>query len=179
MVRIRRSQSRRTVGRLMQQRLDRHLNLADISVADALQELAEAGELRPTIGRMAQRLGIEPSRASRMTASAIRAGLVRRIASQSDGRRSQVELTREGSKALEMTRRFRMRFFAQLMSDWSDRECVEFGQLLIRFTDSLPSGLGNEVRDQKQARPSNPKPLTTEGNASSIRSRSVSKLKRQ
>lgn len=152
MVRIRRSQSRRTLGRLLQQRLERHLNLADISVADALQELAEAGELKPTIGQMAKRLGIEPSRASRMTAAAIRAGLVRRIASQSDGRRSHVEPTNEGSKALEMMRRFRMSFFARLMADWSDRECSEFGRLLIRFTDSLPSGFHKEIRGQAAIR---------------------------
>ena len=139
----------------MQQRLDRELNLAAVSVADALQELAEAGEQRPTIGQMAQRLGIEPSRASRMTAAAIRARLVRRIASQSDGRRSHLELTREGSKALQMIRRFRIRFFAQLMSDWSDEECAEFGQLLIRFTDLLPSGSGKEVTKRKQRLPAN------------------------
>lgn len=152
MVRIRRSQNRRTIGRLLQQRVDRHLNLAHISVADALQELAEAGEQKPTIGRMAKRLGIEPSRASRMTAAAIRAGLVRRIASQSDGRRSHVELTSQGSKALEIMRQFRMRFFAQLMSDWSDHECAEFGRLLIRFTDSLPSTFDSESRGQFRSR---------------------------
>lgn len=179
MVRIRRSQSRRTIGRLMRQRLDGHLNLAALSVADALQELVEAGEQMPTIGRMAKRLGIEPSRASRMTAAAIRAGLVRRIASQSDGRRSHVELTSEGSKALEMVRRFRMKFFAQLMADWSDRECAEFGRLLIRFTDSLPSRFGNEDREQKQRRPSSPKPLKTKGNTLRLRSRRVPKPKRQ
>src|SRR5262249_20020806 len=157
MERIRRSQSRRTIGRLMQQRLDRDLNLAAVSVADALQELADAGEQRPTIGQMAQRLGIEPSRASRMTAAAIRAGLVRRIASQSDGRRSHIELTRDGLKALETIQRFRMKFFDQLMSHWSDRECAEFGRLLIRFTDLLPSGLGKDATRGKQRLSPNPK----------------------
>jgi DNA-binding MarR family transcriptional regulator len=156
MVRIRRSQSRRTIGRFMQQRLDRHLNLAEVAVADALQELAEAGEQRPSIGQMAQRLGIEASRASRMTAAAVRAGLVRRIASQADGRSSHLELTPEGSKALEMIQRFRMKFFAQLMSEWSDQECAEFGRLLIRFTDLLPSGFSTEATEQKQRRPANP-----------------------
>lgn len=139
----------------MQQRLDRHLNPAEVAVADALQELAEAGAQRPTVGLMAQRLGIEPSRASRMTAGAIHAGLVRRIASQTDGRSSHLELTPEGSKALEKIQRFRMRFFAQLMSEWSDQECAEFGRLLIRFTDLLPSGFGNEAMKQKHTR-SNP-----------------------
>ena len=153
MVRIRRSQSRRTIGQLMRQRLGGRLNLAHVSVADALQELAEIGEPRPTIGSMAQTLGIDPSRASRMTTAAIRAGLVRRIASQSDGRSSQLELTSDGSKALELVREFRLKFFAQLMSGWSDWECAEFGRRLIRFTDSLPGVFAAGVQRTKRPTP--------------------------
>ena len=149
MVRIRRSQSRRTIGQLMRQRLGGRLNLANVSVADALQELAEIGDPRPTIGSMAQTLGIDPSRASRMTTAAIRAGLVRRIASQSDGRSSHLKLTSDGSKALELVREFRLKFFAQLMSGWSDWECAEFGRLLIRFTDSLPGVFAAGVQRTK------------------------------
>ena len=149
MVRIRRSQSRRTIGQLMRQRLGGRLNLANVSVADALQELAEIGDPRPTIGSMAQTLGIDPSRASRMTTAAIRAGLVRRIASQSDGRSSHLELTSDGSKALELVREYRLKFFAQLMFGWSDRECAEFGRLLIRFTDSLPGVFGTSAGVQR------------------------------
>ena len=151
MVRIRRSQSRRTIGHLMRQRLGPHINLGNIAVADALQELAETGDQEPTIGRMAERLGIDPSRASRMTAGAIRVGFVKRIASQSDGRRSHLELTSEGLKALGTTRRFRTSFFAHLMSDWSARDCAEFAKLLIRFTESLPGAFGTKAhRRQKK-----------------------------
>jgi hypothetical protein len=71
MVRIRRSQSRRTIGHLMRQRLGRRINLGGIAVADALQKLSETDDQEPTIGRMAERLGIDPSRARRMTAGAI------------------------------------------------------------------------------------------------------------
>ncbi len=145
MVRIRRSQSRRTIGHLMRQRLGRQINLGNIAVADALQDLAEAGAPEPTIGQMADRLGIDPSRASRMTAGAIRAGFVKRIASQSDGRRSHLELTSEGLKSLEITRRFRTSFFAHLMSGWSARDCAEFAKLLIRFTESLPGALSTKA----------------------------------
>lgn len=152
MVRIRRSQSRRTIGRLMKQKFGAGLNLANISIADALQELSQIGDQRPTIGSMAQTLGIDPSRASRMTAAAIRAGFVKRIASQSDGRSSHLELTTEGRKALELTRRFRLRFFGQLLSGWSDRECAEFGRLLIRFTDSLPGVSSDPVQATKAKR---------------------------
>lgn len=121
----------------MRQKLGPSINLTDIAVADALQELAGAGVPQPTIGEMAERLGIEPSRASRMTAGALRAGLVKRVASQSDGRRSHLSITAKGLRALETTRKFRMAFFAQLMAEWSDQDCVEFAELLIRFTDSL------------------------------------------
>ncbi|HKV38206.1 MAG TPA: MarR family winged helix-turn-helix transcriptional regulator [Blastocatellia bacterium] len=137
LVRIRRSQSRRSIGTLMQQKLGSPMRFADIGVADALQELLDAGVDQPTVGEMAERLGIEPSRASRMTASAVRAGLVKRIASQSDGRRSHLALTASGVTALETVRRFRVAFFAQLMSGWADQDRSEFARLLTRFTDSL------------------------------------------
>jgi DNA-binding MarR family transcriptional regulator len=137
MVRIRRSQSRRSIGKLMQQKLGSSINLADIAVVDALQELADAGEEQPTIGNMAEKLGIEPSRASRMTTGALRAGLVKRIASQADGRRSHLAITPKGLKALETIQKFRIMVFSQLMSEWSDRNCEQFAELLIRFTDSL------------------------------------------
>lgn len=137
MVRIRRSQSRRTIGRLMQRELGPKLNLSDIFVADALDELAESGVQRPTVGTMAERLGIEPSRASRMVTSAIEAGLVKRLASQSDGRRSYLNLTKAGRKALATVRQFRMAFFCRILSPWSDRDCAEFAAFLTRFTDSL------------------------------------------
>jgi hypothetical protein len=109
---------------------------------------------------MAERLGIEQSRVSRMTASAIRARLVKRIASQSDGRRSHVELTSEGFKALEIVRRFRTAVFAQIMSDWSDRECLEFGNLLIRFTDSLADVFGTDTIPQDRRRSRRPGGIT-------------------
>jgi DNA-binding MarR family transcriptional regulator len=137
MVRIRRSQSRRTIGRLMQRQLGQNLNFGNIFVADALDELAESGVEQPTVGTIAERLGIEPSRVSRMVTDAIVAGIVKRHASQLDGRRAHLELTKDGRKALATVRRFRITFFSQIVSDWSDQDCVEFAALLTRFTDSL------------------------------------------
>jgi DNA-binding MarR family transcriptional regulator len=150
MVRIRRSQSRRTIGRLMQRELGPRLNLSDIFVADALDELAESGVQRPTVGTMAKRLGIESSRASRMATSAIKAGLVKRLASQSDGRRSCLELTKSGRKALVTVRQYRITFFNTILSTWSDQECAEFSAFLTRFTDSLKdAGAKLSVRSEK------------------------------
>jgi DNA-binding MarR family transcriptional regulator len=152
MVRIRRSQSRRTIGRLMQRELGLTLNLSDIFVADALDELAESGVQGPTVGTMAARLGIEPSRASRMVTSAIEAGLVKRLASQSDGRRSYLELTKTGRKALATVRQFRIAFFYRILSAWSDHDCAQFAAFLTRFTGSLKDAGGKldlSVRSEK------------------------------
>jgi DNA-binding MarR family transcriptional regulator len=143
MVRIRRSQGRRTVGQLMQRRLGKEMNFSNIFVADALDELAEAGVEQPTVGTMAECLGIEPSRASRMVADAIAAGLVKRHASQLDGRRAHLELTKDGGTALATVRRFRIAFFSRIVADWSDQDCVEFARLLTRFTDSLKDAATN------------------------------------
>jgi DNA-binding MarR family transcriptional regulator len=138
MVRIRRSQSRRTIVRLMQRELGQRLNLAHIFVADALDEMCENSNEQPSVGKMAERLDIDPSRASRVVAGAIRAGFVKRIASQLDGRRAHLELTDNGRRALAATRRFRIMFFSKLMANWSDHDCAEFAKLLIRFTNPLP-----------------------------------------
>jgi len=114
------------------------LNLAHIFVADALDELCEHSDAPPNVGEVAVRLNIDPSRASRMVASAIRAGFAKRIASQVDGRRAHLALTADGRRALAAVRRFRIMFFSTLMANWSDDDCAELAKLLLKFTDSLP-----------------------------------------
>ena len=121
----------------MQRKLGQRLNLGHIFVADALDEMRENRDEQPSVGKVAERLGIDPSRASRMVAGAIRAGFVKRIASQLDGRRTHLDLTNDGRKALATVRRFRIRFFSKLTANWSDRDCAEFAKLLIRFTNPL------------------------------------------
>jgi DNA-binding MarR family transcriptional regulator len=122
----------------MQRKLGKRLNLGQIFVADALDEMRENRGEQPSVGKVAERLGIDPSRASRMVAGAIRAGFVKRIASQLDGRQTHLGLTNDGRKALATVRRFRIMFFSKLTANWSDRDCAEFAKLLIRFTNPLP-----------------------------------------
>lgn len=137
MVRIRRSQTRRTLGRLMQQELKPPVNLAHSFVVDALDEANGVAGDEPSVGGVAERLGIDPSRASRMVAGAIRAGYVKRVPSQADGRRSSLELTASGRKLLLTARRFRTQFFGKIMAGWSEQECTEFARLMTKFTDPL------------------------------------------
>jgi DNA-binding MarR family transcriptional regulator len=90
-----------------------------------------------TVGLVGERLGLDPSRASRLVAQAIQAGYVVRVASQADGRRIRLELTQEGHELAQAGHRFRQAVFGRLMSDWSDRDRQNFARLLTRFTDAL------------------------------------------
>jgi DNA-binding MarR family transcriptional regulator len=134
MVRIRRSQTRRTIGRWMERELGTRFNMAHSFVVDALDEASGDSGNEPSVGMVAEHLGVDPSRASRMVADAVRGGYVRRVASQVDGRRMCLELTGAGRKLLKTTSRFRRHFFSRVMAGWSENDCAEFARLLTKFT---------------------------------------------
>ncbi len=95
LVRIRRRQTGRALGRAAAASAapsGRPLDLAAAAVVDALDGPAASGEER-TVGFVADRLAVDPSRASRQVAAAVAAGYVRRAASPADGRRSVLELS--------------------------------------------------------------------------------------
>lgn len=133
MVRVRRSSRRRALGRAAQRESAPPLDLSLGEVVDAVEQAPA------TVGDVAVRLGIDPSRASRLTARAVRAGLLVRAASQADGRRIELELTDAGRCVARQMHSFRRRSFAAAMSDWTERERREFARLLTRFIDSLES----------------------------------------
>jgi DNA-binding MarR family transcriptional regulator len=137
MVRIRRSVTRRAIGRAMAQELSETLDPSMLLVLDAVEahDSDAAGEL--TVGRLAAQLGVDQSRASRMVQSAIKAGYLQRVASQIDGRSMRIELTAAARSIAERARRFRTAYFARLVSDWPDRDCHELARLLTAFTAAL------------------------------------------
>lgn len=137
LLRIRRSQSRRTVGRLALRELGPFANLRHVEVIIAVEEGSEGPGREVTVGLVGERLGLDPSRASRGVADAIRAGLVRRVASQVDGRRIRLELTESGQELAKASHGFRRAFYDRLMEGWSEAERAEFARLLGRFADRI------------------------------------------
>lgn len=135
MVRIRRSQTRRTIGRLIERELGTGFNMAHSFVVDALDEARSSLGEEPSVATVAEYLGVDPSRASRMVADAVRGGYVRRVASQADGRRMCLELTGAGRTLLRTASHFRRHFFSKKMTNWPDHDCVEFARLLTKFTE--------------------------------------------
>ena len=149
MVRIRRSQTRRAIGRLMERQLGTLFNIDHSFVVDALEDTRDVPGNEPSVGTVAEHLGVDPSRASRMVADAVRGGYVRRVASQADGRRACLELTAAGRKLLRTISSFRKRVFSNVMASWSESECAEFARLLAKFVEPLnPSDYNAAVTER-------------------------------
>jgi DNA-binding MarR family transcriptional regulator len=141
MIRIRRRQSRRTLLGMVAADGATPPDLEHVAVIDAVDEGMEMPGHEVTVGDIAQRLGIDPSRASRVVTAAIKAGYVRRVASQNDGRRICLELTDAGRQVTEHAHRTRQALYNRLLEDWSAADRTRFARLLTRFTDALLQSL--------------------------------------
>ena len=103
--------------------------LGDISEGLKNQEGGET-----TVGTVATRLGIDPSRASRLTTELIRKGLVRRGVSQEDARRAILEATTEGDRIVQAVRAFKFYTLGSFLKSWTKEEVSTFLPLLERFS---------------------------------------------
>jgi DNA-binding MarR family transcriptional regulator len=140
MIRIRRRQSRRALGKFAVQSMSGELDLQQIAVVDAVEEGAMSAQEGVTVGQVAERLGIDPSRASRLVSATINSGFIRRMASQQDGRRICLELTDAGRAVVTDAHRTRQALYGRLLDDWDPHDRAEFARLLTRFTDALAEG---------------------------------------
>src|SRR5262245_10856780 len=136
MVRIRRSQTRRTLAKLAAADAG-SFEESMAGVVDAIEEGPDVQGGDVTVGTVAERLGADPSRASRLVARAVQAGYVARVASQADGRRIRLELTPAGRELAEAGHRFRQSIFERLVRDWPESDREEFARLLTLFVDAL------------------------------------------
>jgi hypothetical protein len=83
MLRLRSTQTNLRVRVLMERRFGRAFNRLHSLIVDAVGELTDAGA-QPSIGKVAERLGIDPSRGDRMASGAVIAGYVKRTACEDD-----------------------------------------------------------------------------------------------
>jgi DNA-binding MarR family transcriptional regulator len=109
------------------------VDLAQLDAVFAVDEGPDQPGQEVTVGLVADRLGIDPSRASRLVATAIRAGQLRRVASQADGRRIRLELTDAGREITQAAHHSRQALYDRLMRDWSQPDRQQFARLLTRF----------------------------------------------
>lgn len=135
MVRLRRNVMRRRLAR------SRHagetVDALQFAVVDAVEAGPDAGTDEVSVGAVAERLSIDPSQASRLVAQAIEDGLIRREASQRDGRRIGLILTEAGAALVARKRKLRRAYVDGLMAGWPAQDRRDFARLLDRFTRPL------------------------------------------
>jgi DNA-binding MarR family transcriptional regulator len=129
MVAIRRRQARRMFAR--------EAGVQDVSGQQVIDALDAAGDELIGVNGVADALGVDQPRASKLVAAAVAAGLVRREADQQDGRRTNLVLTDAGRDRVETVKTFRRRRFATAMSDWPEADQETFAVLFSRFVAAL------------------------------------------
>ncbi len=140
LVSVRRSQRRRALGGPalagIDEALGEPIRLGVLGVLDAVTDAPPDGEV--TVGLVADRLGLDPSRASRLVAESVDAGLLARRPSKEDGRRTCLELTSQGDEVVERVQAVRRSYVADRMAKWTAHEQRTFARLLRRFVDESP-----------------------------------------
>ncbi|RSM64347.1 MarR family transcriptional regulator [Actinoplanes sp. ATCC 53533] len=109
----------------------------DLTRTLVLNIVNEAADDEITVGDVAERLGIDPSVASRMVSDCIGAGYLVRAASQRDGRRTVLRLSPDGTATLERFRQHQRAAFEFITRDWPESERLDFARLLLKYVDAI------------------------------------------
>lgn len=138
--RLRRSMARQSLGRRVLSDLGVDI---DPGLVEVLHAIAGNGADAPdavSIGVVAQEMDIDPSQASRLVREAVAAGLVARVASPDDARRSALKLTDLGASLVTGARNYKHALLLDHFQDWSERDLEDFARLLSRFSSIARPG---------------------------------------
>ena len=100
---------------------------------DLLLAIVEESDGMLSVNSLAAAMGMERTAVSRLAASCVSDGLVRRVASQADGRSITLRLTPRGRDVLANSRQQQRRAFEYITRDWDDDERLEFARLLHKY----------------------------------------------
>lgn len=109
-------------------------------VLNIVEEGVKAPDGEVTVGAVAERLGVDPSVASRMVSDCISSGYLVRAASQRDGRRTILCLSAQGVDLLDRFRAHQRAAFEYVTADWSELDRLDLARLMVKYVDTI-SGL--------------------------------------
>lgn len=118
----------------------RGIELSHILVVQAA-EARQQDEQEVTIGGIADYLEVDPSTASRLVASARRAGYLTLQRSSTDGRATNLALTPSGVKLASDAREFQRSMFETVIEGWTAEEKTVFIPLFLKFVDNVIEAL--------------------------------------
>lgn len=124
---------RRIIGRTAIANIAPGLDISHLDVLDVMRRIE--GEV--TVGAIAEAMRIDPSRGSRLVADLVARGILRRDASQADGRRSLVVRTEFGDRLLAEIRAVKRTLLARVLEDWPEDELNAFSTLFEKFVSNF------------------------------------------
>jgi len=163
----RRRANRRELGHQALSDLTIPIDLAQLDVLAAISanwdEFASSPRTETMVATVAERLGIDPSRASRLVSEMVDEGYAVRAVSQADARRTVIELTRAGQAVVDAVQIYKFLLLGDFLQGWDERELEAFIPLLQRFsawsdnparrTGKFGDELAALVRSVQQAKP--------------------------
>lgn len=121
----------------VEEKLEPALMQGLFSIAQISAGLGVPAAKEPTIGMVADRMSIDPSRASRIVAGLVEKGFVTRAISQDDGRKSVLVLTPKSHTYLHQFIQSKWKIFATIFDDWEAQEIADFSRLFTRYCDAI------------------------------------------
>ncbi|WP_417580976.1 MarR family winged helix-turn-helix transcriptional regulator [Pelagibacterium sp.] len=146
----RRQMHKRELGHRATHALGLELDMAQIDVLFAIAypslstEPNEDGETM--VSTVAERLYIDPSRASRLVSEMVNSGYARRAVSQKDARRTILELTPAGEAVLDAVRGYKWLLLGEFFSSWSPEDVATFVPLLERYSNWMTTSEETEEK---------------------------------
>ncbi len=132
LTRMRLMMGRRVIGRIAIARVAPGLDLSQLDLLEVVRRIEHAGG-EATVGAIADAMRLDPSRGSRLVADMVSRGMLRRDASQEDGRRSLIQITGHGQHLLSEIRVVKQAAIENVTHDWSTADRHAFATLFERF----------------------------------------------
>jgi len=131
----RRRAQKRELGQRALVHLKIELDLAQLDVLFAIAGPMDPAEApgETMVATVAERVNIDPSRASRLVSDMVDQGYARRAVSQADARRTIIELTERGQAVVEAVRAYKFLVMGDFLGEWSAEDLTMFVPLLKRF----------------------------------------------
>ncbi|MDF1856235.1 MarR family winged helix-turn-helix transcriptional regulator [Pseudooceanicola sp.] len=132
----RRRVQKREIGRMALRELDLPLDLPKLDVLIAIWAPSNEfgrNDAETMVSTIATRLGIDPSRASRLVSDLIGQGFVKRCVSQEDARRTVVDLTDQGLAIVDAVRTIKFLMLGDYLKSWPIEEIDAFVPQMERF----------------------------------------------
>lgn len=157
LVGLRRLFQRRTLTELWAAELGRGADV-DYTELRLLDAVRVAGRGQATVGEVSRLLGVDPSRASRLVAAAVRSGLLARRATADDGRKVVLEVTARGSKLQARGSELTRDRIALALRPWTAADRSRFARLLGTFVSGMLDPSPREPRAARARQPGAPRP---------------------